>query len=343
MLPTDRVAPVSAQGGRNSSAQALAYAEMPKPTGFHPAQYRLLILGMMARGHGIDALCVVLSIARDALLDLIVELDLPTPGDQPFRKAGGKYAWRPDEYPVLMRGWVENWSAAAIAHRLGRSRGGIWSKARRLGLPGRDRRSLHWPDHVKEPTPPPGDEKECAGTGTGKYPAKWRVAGTETDLELTSQRGGSEVAWAENIEALVEIGLRAIAGQRPKKIAEDYGVSYRTITSQLHWLHTTNLRYPEVDHFDRSLAGQRMREDGWQIRYCAKDTRFPYFHKKGTRGRSSRSFPGSLPRGIVWPGVTGAEARANLHLCEIPAVRPDEGDSAARSSERLRCKTSVPR
>jgi hypothetical protein len=106
---------------------------------------RRMLAGMVAQGHGIEALCLFLSMTREVLLDLIVHFDLPTPHDRPLRRSGGVHAWKASDFPVLFTGWLQNWSAACIAHHLDRTRGSIWYKARRLGLPKRDRRSLHWP------------------------------------------------------------------------------------------------------------------------------------------------------------------------------------------------------
>ncbi len=259
------------------------------PGPFTLSQYKLLLVGMMARGHGLQALCLFLSMTRDALLDLIVECDLKTPPDHPLRKSGGKYAWREADFPILLKGWLENWSAACIAQQLKRSRPGIWTKARRLGLPRRERRGLHWPSHIERPQSKPEETSPISSGTPGRLPDRWLVRGTDAHIELTSQRGGTEVAWSEHTDALIEIGLRAWAGQRISRIAADFGVSYRTITSQLHWLEVrARPRSEQVDHFDRTLAEERVKAEDYKLGFTKSDPRFPYWFRRRAWTRSRR-------------------------------------------------------
>ena len=108
---------------------------------------------MVARGHGLDTLCLYLAIARVALLDLVVALGLPTPHDRPHRKAGGRNPWSPGDVSLFIELWMECWRAGSLAERFGRSPGAIWSKARQLGLPARDRKSLVCPPDPHAPQP----------------------------------------------------------------------------------------------------------------------------------------------------------------------------------------------
>jgi hypothetical protein len=234
---------------------------------------------MMARGHGAEALCLFLTLTRDALVDLIVQLDLPTPHDRPLRRSGGARAWKQRDFQVLLDGWLGNWSAAAIADRLGRSRGSIWYQARRLGLAKRERRLLHWPEQaVTEPLSAPK-----AGSARKRLPPRWFVKGTDKVLELTSKRNGLEVNWAANIEAYIDIAWRAFSCQRTERIAEAYGVSYGTITSQIWWLHANIRRSPKefVDDFDRARGQANAKAMGFQLRQCAINRVFPFFSRKG--------------------------------------------------------------
>ena len=105
-----------------------------------------ILPGMVARGHGLDTLCLYLSIARTALLDLVVALGLPTPHDRAHRRAGGRNPWQPHDIPTFIALWMEGWQAASLAERFGRSRSSVWSKARQLGLPRRDRKALFRPE-----------------------------------------------------------------------------------------------------------------------------------------------------------------------------------------------------
>lgn len=253
------------------------------------AQYRQVIPGMLAEGHGIQALCLFLTLTRDALLDLVVQLDLPTPHDRPVRRSGGKHAWQPSEFPVLLHGWLENWSAACLADQLRRSRGAIWSKTRRMGLLRRERRLLHWPEHLLPGTSPPPETvpDPLPPKSIKRLPERWRVKGT--DIELTSKRNGSEVDWAGNTAALIELGMRAWGGQRVAKIAVDFGVSYRTITSQLHWLRVEDRpRGEQTDDYDRERAEANIRKAGHMMFYCKSDSRFPYWANRVRRTKSRR-------------------------------------------------------
>ena len=100
---------------------------------------------MVARGHGIDALCLYLGIARTALLDLLVELDLPTTHDRPMRKPGGRNPWSFADTTLFVVLWMAGWHAESLGERFGRSRGSSYYKARHLGLPRRDRKLVFRP------------------------------------------------------------------------------------------------------------------------------------------------------------------------------------------------------
>ena len=100
------------------------------------------LIGMAARGHGIDFLCLCLGLARTALLDMIVELGLPTPHDSPLRRPCGRNPWSFSDTALFIALWMDGWRAQSLALQFGRSRGSIWAKARHLGLPRRHRRQL---------------------------------------------------------------------------------------------------------------------------------------------------------------------------------------------------------
>ena len=112
-----------------------------------------ILPGMAGRGHGLETLCLYLAIARTALLDFIVALGLPTPHDRAHRRAGGRTPWLVQDIPVFIVLWMDGWQAASLAERFGRSRGSIWSKARQLGLPRRERRALFRPADPHAPVP----------------------------------------------------------------------------------------------------------------------------------------------------------------------------------------------
>src|SRR3978361_2047573 len=87
---------------------------------FSTAQYRQLLTGMMGQGHGIEAMCLFLTLTRDVLLDLVVLLDLSRPHDAACRRVGGSRAWSAQDYAVLLAGWMGNWPTLCIAEQIGR-------------------------------------------------------------------------------------------------------------------------------------------------------------------------------------------------------------------------------
>ena len=71
-----------------------------------PSLLRRVLPAMAARGHGIDALSLYLGLARTTLLDLVVELDLPTPHDRPLRKPGGRNPWSFADATLFLVVWL---------------------------------------------------------------------------------------------------------------------------------------------------------------------------------------------------------------------------------------------
>ena len=112
-----------------------------------------VLAGMVAAGQGIDALCLFLSLSREALDDSLVRLGLRTPHDRPLRKPG------PRGWPVADVIRLIYWRATGvhpedIGHRLGRSANAVRSKARRLGIPTPDRKALRRvdPSSLRDPS-----------------------------------------------------------------------------------------------------------------------------------------------------------------------------------------------
>jgi hypothetical protein len=101
-----------------------------------------LVAGMVVRGLGVEAICLYLELSQAGLLERVVALDLPTPHDRPLRKAGGLNPWSVADTRRLIQWWLEALHLDGIGGRLGRSPGGVRAKARRLGLPRRDRKAL---------------------------------------------------------------------------------------------------------------------------------------------------------------------------------------------------------
>ena len=135
-------------------------------------EYATLVTGMISQGLGIEAICFILALAREVLLDLVVDHGLPTPHDRPMRASSGAREWRQADYALLVTGWLRNWQAAGIAESIGRSKASVWAKARRLGFPRRSRRGLIWPADLLRPatrqTPP---QRSRSGAEPSNLPA----------------------------------------------------------------------------------------------------------------------------------------------------------------------------
>ena len=141
-------------GGPDWAATAATAAAPPASPPCPPSDGLLacILPGMVGRGYGLETLCLYLAVARTALLDLIVVLGLPTPHDRAHRRAGGRNPWSPDDIPAFIELWMAGWYASSLGERFGRSPCGIWSKARQLGLPRRDRKALFRPGDPNSPT-----------------------------------------------------------------------------------------------------------------------------------------------------------------------------------------------
>lgn len=135
--------------GRDATARPAAAARVAPvlrpPSSCTPPVIQRALPGMVARGHGVETLCLYLKLAHAALFDMIVALGLPTPHGRAHRRAGGRTPWQPDDVSLFIVLWMEGWAAASLAQRFGRSRAAVWSKGRQLGLPRRERRDQFRP------------------------------------------------------------------------------------------------------------------------------------------------------------------------------------------------------
>lgn len=128
------------QGSTARPAAVVRAASIARPPpSATPALVERLLPRMVARGHGVETLCLYLKLAQATLLDMVVTLGLPTPHDRAHRWAGGGNRWQPDDVSLFIVLWMEGWAAASLSERFDRSKGAIWSKARHLGLPKRER------------------------------------------------------------------------------------------------------------------------------------------------------------------------------------------------------------
>ena len=297
-----------------------------------------ILCGMVAAGLGIDALSLYLGLTRTGLLDRVAALGLPTPHDRPMRRAGGKTPWSAEDVRLLIAAWTEGAHVLNIAEALGRSRGAIYSKRRRLGLPSRDRQprqrlsnaesrepALAWHGEIAgepdlfstDPRPAQAFETPRAPTSTYRAPSARRAAREETvDLwensdavglaspasaeagnVLEALREGFETptTWPDfgelsvwdapalpeteqkksrrisirklSAEQKAEIEDRGLAGQRPKAIARDMGVTECQVTSHL-WRSEVAVIRTEfgvilVDAYDPPVAVENVR--AWRL------------------------------------------------------------------------------
>ena len=256
--------------------------------------YHHLLSGMMSRRLGIEAICFVLTLAREALLDLVVECGLPTPHDGPMRPCTGPRAWHQADYAVLVAGWLQNWQAGVIAEGIGRSKGSVWAKARRLGFPRRDRRGLVWPSDLpqfvarQEPLPRQKPERNDAYC----RPLRQRVPGTAEEIYLDRKRGGSEIEWVTPGEPHLlqrHVSLRRFSGQRPGKIADALGISLRAVTSMLWWLQVPKLpRELDTDAYDPDVAQKNISALGYREAKCVSNPNYIFWQHRMQRTRSRR-------------------------------------------------------
>ena len=113
------------------------------------------LIGLIAKGHGMEALCLFMDIPEAELLMRAVALDLYTPHNRAVRRTGRiRNAWQVGEIRQLIGLWELNLSTRYISGRLdGRSPEAIRAKARWLGLPRRPRGSII-SDYAEVPVKP---------------------------------------------------------------------------------------------------------------------------------------------------------------------------------------------
>jgi hypothetical protein len=112
-----------------------------------------VLTGMVAAGLCLDALSRFLGLARAALHEHIVRLDLRTPPDTPFRSAGAR-GWSDEDVQLLVAWRPIGVHPEAIGENLAKRRkaAAVRAKCRRIGLAAPPRKNLFRPD----PTAPRG-------------------------------------------------------------------------------------------------------------------------------------------------------------------------------------------
>jgi hypothetical protein len=100
-----------------------------------------LLAGMVGAGQGLRAICLYLGLTEPALDDHLARLGLPRPHDRPLRKAGAR-GWSVADTIRLIVWRVRGIHPESIGPRFKRSPNAVRAKARRLGVPRPDRKSL---------------------------------------------------------------------------------------------------------------------------------------------------------------------------------------------------------
>lgn len=169
-----------------------------------------VLAGMVAAGQGLEAIGLYLGMARDALFDRIVALGLATPHDRPMRPPAGKRPWQVADVQTLIRLWVLGVRVVCIAEQIGRSPGAVSSKARRLGLPRRDRKQLI---RLDPPQVPATFEPTGNLEADSAPPALIHARNDEQQVV------GSAALEQRDPPSVGERGLRAVLADAPAEIA----------------------------------------------------------------------------------------------------------------------------
>lgn len=216
------------------------------------------LAGLVAKGHGREACGAFLGLDDAPLMERVVALGLPTPGDRPLRLGFCPRAWSLTDIRRLVDLWCRNLPGIRIAGLLGRGASAVYRKARWLGLFRRPRSALLRdlpplfpglddpapalpPRLVAPPPPPPGRDRQ----------QPWGAAEVERMLDLARQEYSSAeiggllgrpkgavtgkfrrlgvrrprgVVWT--VELLDEVAARYFALQRHAGIARDMGIPH---------------------------------------------------------------------------------------------------------------------
>jgi hypothetical protein len=155
-----------------------------------------VLAGMVAAGQGIQAICLYLGLTRAALDDHLARLALRLPHDRALRNPGPR-GWSNLDTQRLIVCRVGSIHPETIGRRVCRSANAVRAKARRLGIPRPDRKSLQRvdPASLEDPAPlfagsgqtgsPESSLKSpCAPCGTAAGPVSVRT-GADTSAAVT--------------------------------------------------------------------------------------------------------------------------------------------------------------
>ena len=234
------------------------------PVAAGPARRDRVLAGLIGKDHGLGAIAAYLGLSENAVLERVVAVGLPTPANRPMRLGAGPKAWSLLEIRRLIDLWCRNLPGTRIAGLLGRAAGGVYAKARRLGLFRRPRSALLrgplplFPasdePRTPEPGPPPGGKRKRRG-----------------------------VEWSVEMED--EVADRWFALQSPGGIGRDMGLSLPTVASKAHRLQLP-CRYGLVlhdDHRPERKAEAAHLFKGWTRRVCTIRKRPFWTRQSGIR------------------------------------------------------------
>ena len=219
-----------------------------------------VLRGLVERGHGLDAISTFLRVDGETVLDWAITLDLPTPQDRPMRRSTGPRAWATGDYFRFIESWLKGWHAASIGEQFGRSASAIWSKARWLGLPRRDRKTVFRPSTASL--------REAQALGLS--PAKLELCvttskGERLPIRKIVKRG--HVYWTPELDA--ELANRYWANQHYEAIAVEWGLSARAIASRACRLELPRReRGKLVSYYDPSVIAANIAEARYVHREC---------------------------------------------------------------------------
>ena len=236
--------------------------------------------GLVERGHGLDAISTFLRVEREEVLDRVIRLDLPTPHDRPMRRSSGAKAWAAGDYFRFIECWISGWHATSIGEQFGRSAGAIWSKARWLGLPQRDRRKVFRAEQGL-----PAASQTPAIPVLERQPFVITAAGEQLPIHKILKRG--HVFWTPELDA--ELANRYWANQHYEAIAAEWGMSARTIASRACRLELPRReRGKLVDHYDPAVIAANIAAARYVHRECLAVSGWKFWAQKNGPRTSKR-------------------------------------------------------
>ena len=147
-------------------------------------RYDAVLIGMVAAGLGLEAICLFLGLSGATLQPNLVRLGLEEPHTRPVRQ-GGRKAWSTLDVMRLIAYRVGCVHPATIAAKLDRSVSGVYAKLRRLGVPAPPRAMLrrYNTDLLAEPELDfgfPGQSNEADGCNPALHNAPSPTASTSS-------------------------------------------------------------------------------------------------------------------------------------------------------------------